>query len=139
MDRPPVPVANKPLPDPPAYFPAPANVNQYGADSHTITDLAFGSSVSSSLTWSTSGDPLTEGAGKYWGLKSTEGANVYYGWIRYDSTNGGKTLNFIDAAFNNVPGAPITVGTVPEPSTYVMALAGLACGGYSMWRRRKRV
>jgi len=27
---------------------------------------------------------------------------------------------------------------VPEPSTYAMALAGLACGGYSMFRRRKR-
>jgi hypothetical protein len=27
---------------------------------------------------------------------------------------------------------------VPEPSAYAMALAGLACGGYSMWRRRKR-
>jgi hypothetical protein len=27
---------------------------------------------------------------------------------------------------------------VPEPSTCAMALAGLACGGYSMWRRRKR-
>ncbi|MEI7781523.1 MAG: PEP-CTERM sorting domain-containing protein [Planctomycetota bacterium] len=27
---------------------------------------------------------------------------------------------------------------VPEPSTYAMGLAGLACGGYSVWRRRKR-
>ncbi|MEI8228993.1 MAG: SUMF1/EgtB/PvdO family nonheme iron enzyme [Planctomycetota bacterium] len=27
---------------------------------------------------------------------------------------------------------------VPEPSTYAMALAGLACGGYSLVRRRKR-
>ncbi|MEI6258163.1 MAG: PEP-CTERM sorting domain-containing protein [Planctomycetota bacterium] len=27
---------------------------------------------------------------------------------------------------------------VPEPSTYAMALAGVACGGYSMLRRRKR-
>ncbi|MEI8228624.1 MAG: PEP-CTERM sorting domain-containing protein [Planctomycetota bacterium] len=27
---------------------------------------------------------------------------------------------------------------VPEPSTYAMALAGIACGGFSMWRRRKR-
>jgi hypothetical protein len=27
---------------------------------------------------------------------------------------------------------------VPEPSTYVMALAGLACGGYLVRRRRKR-
>jgi len=27
---------------------------------------------------------------------------------------------------------------VPEPSTYAMALAGLACGGYSVFSRRKR-
>jgi formylglycine-generating enzyme required for sulfatase activity len=27
---------------------------------------------------------------------------------------------------------------IPEPSTYAMALAGLACGGYSMYCRRKR-
>jgi sulfatase modifying factor 1 len=27
---------------------------------------------------------------------------------------------------------------VPEPSTYAMALAGLACGGYTMFRRRKQ-
>jgi sulfatase modifying factor 1 len=31
--------------------------------------------------------------------------------------------------------APVAV---PEPSTYVMALAGLGCGGYLMRRRRKR-
>ena len=30
------------------------------------------------------------------------------------------------------------VATVPEPSTYCMALAGLACGGYSLFGRRKR-
>jgi sulfatase modifying factor 1 len=27
---------------------------------------------------------------------------------------------------------------VPEPAACIMALAGLACGGYSMWRRRNR-
>jgi len=31
-----------------------------------------------------------------------------------------------------------TISAVPEPSTYAMALAGLACGGYSLFRRRKR-
>jgi hypothetical protein len=31
-----------------------------------------------------------------------------------------------------------TPSSVPEPSTYAMALAGIACGGYSMFRRRKR-
>jgi hypothetical protein len=30
------------------------------------------------------------------------------------------------------------VTAVPEPSTYAMALAGIACGGFSIWRRRKR-
>ena len=34
--------------------------------------------------------------------------------------------------------ATMTITPVPEPSTYAMALAGLACGGVSMWRRRKR-
>ena len=35
-------------------------------------------------------------------------------------------------------GDSVTLNAVPEPSTYMMALAGLACGGYSMFRRRKR-
>jgi hypothetical protein len=30
------------------------------------------------------------------------------------------------------------LAVVPEPSTYCMALAGLACGGYSFFRRRKQ-
>jgi formylglycine-generating enzyme required for sulfatase activity len=34
-------------------------------------------------------------------------------------------------------GAVVPVFSVPEPSTYVMALAGLACGGWQMFRRRK--
>jgi len=36
------------------------------------------------------------------------------------------------------PTLTMTVAPVPEPSTYAMALAGLACGGYSVFRRRKR-
>jgi hypothetical protein len=38
------------------------------------------------------------------------------------------------ATFNPATGF-ITV--VPEPSTYAMALAGLACGGSSLVRRRR--
>lgn len=30
------------------------------------------------------------------------------------------------------------IATVPEPSTYCMALVGLACGGFSMWRQKTR-
>jgi len=32
----------------------------------------------------------------------------------------------------------VEVASVPEPTVSCMALAGLACGGFSMWRRRKR-
>lgn len=41
---------------------------------------------------------------------------------------------------NNMYGVSqvLTVTAVPEPSTCAMALAGLVCGGLSMWRRRKR-
>ena len=32
----------------------------------------------------------------------------------------------------------VSIQTVPEPPTSLIAFAGLACGGFSMWRRRKR-
>lgn len=32
----------------------------------------------------------------------------------------------------------LTTAAVPEPTTSCMALTGLACGGYTMWRRRRR-
>ncbi len=42
--------------------------------------------------------------------------------------------------WQNVSGSfeQLSVAVVPEPGTYAMALAGLTCGGFSMWRRRKR-
>jgi autotransporter-associated beta strand protein len=41
------------------------------------------------------------------------------------------------ATFNASTGY-VSISAVPEPSTYAMALAGLACGGYSLFRRRKQ-
>ena len=38
------------------------------------------------------------------------------------------------ATFNATTGS---ISVVPEPSTYAMALAGLACGGWQMYRRRR--
>ena len=34
--------------------------------------------------------------------------------------------------------ASATVVSVPEPSTWVMGLAGIACGGWQMFRRRRK-
>jgi len=47
-----------------------------------------------------------------------------------------------DITFTGAGNSPLInafqIRAVPEPSTCIMALAGLACGGFSMWRRRKR-
>ena len=49
-----------------------------------------------------------------------------------------------NAAAEDYHGSGVVVDAIgitaalPEPSTYAMALAGIACGGYSMFRRRKR-
>jgi hypothetical protein len=38
---------------------------------------------------------------------------------------------------NNSQASSFSIAAVPEPSTYAIALTGLACGGYSMFRRRR--
>jgi formylglycine-generating enzyme required for sulfatase activity len=49
-----------------------------------------------------------------------------------------RSLNYQNLTTNEGASfAVYAITAVPEPSTYAMALAGLACGGYSMWRRRK--
>jgi fibronectin-binding autotransporter adhesin len=44
--------------------------------------------------------------------------------------SGGQTLSF-------TPATGDLVVTVPEPSTLASLLAGIACGGFAMWRRRR--
>lgn len=44
----------------------------------------------------------------------------------------GTDPNYMDASFTY-----FEVAAVPEPSTCAMALAGIACGGYSLFRRRR--
>lgn len=45
---------------------------------------------------------------------------------------------FAEIRDTNFGSPALTMTVVPEPSTCVMALAGLGCGGYTMWRRRKQ-
>jgi hypothetical protein len=47
-------------------------------------------------------------------------------------------VNMPEGVAWDMPGLFLEMAYVPEPSTCVMALAGLACGGYTMFRRRKR-
>ena len=49
----------------------------------------------------------------------------------------GIELSSMGSPFPDISYIGVT-SPVPEPSTCAMALAGLVCGGFSMWRRRKR-
>ena len=69
------------------------------------------------------------------------GTNTSTGnWFTVDTSNGNLTQipGFQTTGFNDLAGSAIGNPVVPEPSTYAMALVGLACGGFSMWRRRSR-
>jgi formylglycine-generating enzyme required for sulfatase activity len=62
-------------------------------------------------------------------------------WTEYDpfvlssSYRLTSTPSFVSTNYGFRLASPVAV---PEPSTYCMALAGLACGGYALFRRRKR-
>lgn len=47
-------------------------------------------------------------------------------------------FHFSTSQVNGTGTGLLTFAPVPEPSTCMMALAGLACGGYTMFRRRKQ-
>lgn len=93
-----------------------------------------------------SGSPLS---GPTMGLGVDASDNVYVATggnqIVRITPNGGSATVF--STMSNISGgnggvqflALTSPAIVPEPSTYCMALAGLACGVFSMWRRRNSV
>ncbi|MFZ4638168.1 MAG: PEP-CTERM sorting domain-containing protein, partial [Pirellulales bacterium] len=63
-------------------------------------------------------------------------------WVPFAFTNvSGFAMNYLSVA--NFSSSAVTLDNfaitvpVPEPSTCAMALAGLACGSYSLLRRRR--
>jgi hypothetical protein len=85
---------------------------------------------SEAATWN---NPDGSGGGLAWMDGDTDSANraVFNNW----SVEGNAAWE----QWNSATGFSMGLSTqvVPEPSTYAMALAGLACGGYSMFRRRR--
>lgn len=59
----------------------------------------------------------------------TDSTDLTNGYNRSVGSGGAMRLDLMTVS---------SVAVVPEPTTFAMAFAGLACGGYSMWRRRKR-
>lgn len=77
-----------------------------------------------------SGEAIVQDSGELGGAFSNSGS---YGITvqSADILHNGSWNTFEYGIYAVVPVA------VPEPSTYAMTLASLACGGYSMWRQRK--
>jgi hypothetical protein len=74
-------------------------------------------------------------ASGYIGFDLVENGNNYYGWMYISSpvNDAGIEGNVLEWAYESSPNTPITVGAVPEPSTWAL----LAAGGATLFFRRK--
>jgi len=66
------------------------------------------------------------------GATNVRGGTWDSGWNPV--TNFSRTFRIGAGNADSNPNIGIRLGTVPEPASFAMALAGLAYGGYSMWR-----
>ncbi len=125
-----------------ALFYIPGELNSVTTTGFYDFTLAFGAELQPSTTyWLVVGDdsPTSSSFGWY-----DNAAGVFptaqndSGWT-FDMTkvslDGGSTWG--DYSDGNAAAFSITVAPVPEPSSYAMALAGLACGGWHLRRRRR--
>ena len=77
-----------------------------------------------------------EQGGGYIGVESTGPDGIHYGWLRIENDNpqwltGGRVTGY---AYESVPGVPIMVGTIPEPSSLWLTAVGIGLG---LCRRRE--
>ena len=123
--------------------------SQAFADS-TVTSGSSGVYTFDPTTWT--GSVALAPSTEYWITFTSVNSSAVNVWSNFSSDGIGVTNT--QALYGNTanPASGITYGSstggngtynmemqvaVPEPSTCAMALAGLACGGYSMFRRRR--
>ncbi len=108
----------------------------------TVSDSSLSGTAS---VWNVSlGSPLSLAAStRYWvGLSTSNNASMQW-WYASSAAGTGVANEFFSnsqGSFANAGNGPyqMLVTVVPEPSLYALALVGLASGGISMWRCRKK-
>jgi formylglycine-generating enzyme required for sulfatase activity len=75
---------------------------------------------------------LTGSAGSSRGLRGGYWLNLAFDLSSSDRGTNAPSTQIVSIGFRLASPVP-----VPEPSTWVMGLAGIACGGWQMWRRRR--
>jgi hypothetical protein len=139
-----------------------------GSDFRDIKNFSTGNLIGGASVWSGNnyGDfssfdenfqpdpPFTDERGEfrnttgYAGMRLTDGADVYFGWIQVSVSNynnSGITGTLIDWAYESTPNAAILAGAgpgpaaVPEPGTWAAAALLVGGAGYVRWRKRAKV
>ena len=118
-------------------------VRTWHNDSYTINQgaAAGGGTVRASLSGGTASTVVDGTITNLYGSQTD--ANFVATSMTFQPSSSNATVTFTrnGGGFDGVPlnGVElVAVAAVPEPSTYAMALAGLACGGFSLVCRRKR-
>lgn len=128
-----------------------ANQANYRTGGGTIYSVTQSSSFNSNQNYLTDAGAFTNSASYYgtfdqngnvseWSSPTAPASNVSnwggsWRWGIVDLMKGSPasaSTDYSDAGYG------FRLAAVPEPSTYAMALAGIACSGYSMWRRTRR-
>ena len=137
---------------------APGNVIGSGLNQANYNNGVY--SVTQSGAYDSNQNYLTDvgafsGSGSFYGTFDQSG-NVYQ-WNDLDGTSGSsrglrggywdngafplsssfRTTDVPSTGDGNIGFRLASPVAVPEPSTWVMGLAGIACGGWEMWRRRR--
>jgi len=95
--------------------------------------LVDGTASSAPLGYLNPGDPDNDIPAAFEASVGNTTGGTDAAWIR----NGGVSAASFSRSLYGIS-ETLTVASVPEPSTCVSLLAGLACGGYSLFRRRQR-
>lgn len=119
-------------------LPMGALINATNQSGTTITQIVLGSRYRSGgvpsyyggfaadgrTAGTTANGAVTPGTFRFAGFVFSAADGLHFGWIQLATTAG--LIDFVNAAYNTTPGAPVNAGVIPEPSTLALLAVGAA-------------